>query len=129
MIKEVVPLAEPLVAALVITFEDLDVALAPGVLISEYSELFGVGDMLLDLYATEVECATCLNSHQDFTTNFFKSFADAAQCLCSNLLLSRVFKVRAWSVHLVRTFLPRGSLDGSDESSYLRLINSFRISH
>ena len=51
MIEEIVPLPEPFITVLVITFEDFDVTLASRVLISEDPELLGIGHMLLDLHA------------------------------------------------------------------------------
>ena len=94
MVEEVVPFTEPLIAAIVITFEHLDVPLASWVLIGKDSELLGVWHMLLDLHTPQIEGATCLHCDQDFAADFFKSLAYAAQGLGSHLLLSRMFHRR-----------------------------------
>lgn len=57
VVEEIVPFTEPFVAAIVITFEHLDVPLASWVLISEDSELLGIWHMLLDLHTPQVEGA------------------------------------------------------------------------
>jgi hypothetical protein len=94
MVEEVVPFTEPLIAAIVITFEHLDVPLASWVLIGKDSELLGVWHMLLDLHTPQIEGATCLHCDQDFAADFFKSLAYAAQGLGSHLLLSRMLHGR-----------------------------------
>jgi len=112
VVEEVVPFTEPLIAAIVITFEHLDVPLASWVLVGEDSELLGVRHMLLDLHTPQVEGAPCFNRDQDFATDFFECLAYPAQGFGSHLLLSRMFhgrRVRSevgllWGLKLVRFY-------------------------
>jgi hypothetical protein len=75
VVEEIVPFTEPFVAAIVITFEHLDVPLASWVLVSEDSELLSIWHMLLDLHTPQVEGAPCFHRDQDFATHFFKCLA------------------------------------------------------
>jgi hypothetical protein len=91
VVEEVVPFTEPLVAAIVITFEHLDMPLASWVLVGEDSELLGVRHMLLDLHTPQVKGASSLHCDKDFTADFFECLTYAAQGLGSHPLLSRMF--------------------------------------
>ena len=55
VVKKVVPFAEPLVTAFVLTFEDLVVALGLGVFVGKDTEALGVGHVLLNLHRVQVE--------------------------------------------------------------------------
>lgn len=75
VVEEIVPFTEPFVAAIVITFEHLDVPLASWVLVGEDSELLGIWHMLLDLHTPQVEGAPCFHRDQDFAADFFECLA------------------------------------------------------
>jgi len=98
VIKEVVPLPEPFVAVLVITFEDLNMSLASWVLISEDSEFFRIWNKRLDLYSSQVEGAAGLNSDNDISVDLLEGFADITKSVGSHFLFGRVnFDTRIWS--------------------------------
>jgi hypothetical protein len=75
VVEEIVPFTEPFVAAIVITFEHLDVSLASWVLVGEDSELLGIWHMLLDLHTPQVEGAPCFHGDKDFAADFFECLA------------------------------------------------------
>jgi len=94
VVEEIVPFTEPFIAAIVITFEHLNVPLASRVLVGEDSELLGIRDMLLDLHSPQVEGAPCFHRDQDFAADFFECLAYPAQCFGSHLMFSRMFHGR-----------------------------------
>jgi hypothetical protein len=94
VVEEIVPFTEPFVAAIVITFEHLDVSLASRVLVGENSEFLGVRHMLLDLHTPQVEGASCFHCDQDFPADFLKCLAYASQGFGSHLMFSRKFHGR-----------------------------------
>jgi hypothetical protein len=60
------------------------------VLIREDTELLGVRDMLLYLYAPEIKGTASLNRNYDLTTDFLKGFTYPSESLCSHFLLTRM---------------------------------------
>lgn len=81
VIEEIVPLTEPAIAAIVVTFEYLDVPFGLRVFVGKDTVFFGCGDVFLDLYCAQVEGLPALNSHKDVILNFLKSFADPLDIL------------------------------------------------
>lgn len=61
MIKEVVPLAEPLVAVHVVALEDLDVALRSRVFVGEDAVVLSIGPVLVDADLTQVKLLSSLD--------------------------------------------------------------------
>ena len=58
MIEEIVPFSEPFLTAFVIALQNFDVPLGSRIFVGENPELFGIWNVLFNLYRSEIKCPT-----------------------------------------------------------------------